>query len=321
MSENNFENEHEPEIENAPIDSLRSTRPLWVAAVVVLCLAAVAVGFIVDQHKIASRLSARNQELTTSLTQTQGQLNALGTELNTMKTEEAAREQAAKEKAAREEAARERAALAARRAAAIEHARYRRLHSAVKKDDPRWKQVEAELAAHQKAIDSTQQDIQKTQSEFQSSLSSTRDELSGSIAKTHAELVELEKRGERNYYEFDLYKTKRFQRVGPIGVSLRKTNKKHQFCNLHLLVDDRELTKKHVNLYEPVMFYTDQSGQPLEIVINRISKNHMHGYVSVPKYGTGQTSAANASSSSNQVASATPATATDSLEHRPSAVP
>jgi len=299
MSEN--EHEHENERENNLIDPARSARPLWVAAIVVLCLAAVAVGFFVDQHKIASQLSARNQELTASLTATRGQLQALGSEMDAMKTEEVAREKAA---------------LATRHQAAVEHARYRihhLHHRVVKKDDPRWKQVEAELAEHQNAINSTQQQVQSTRTEFQNNLSSTRNELNGSIAKTHSELVELERKGERNYYEFDLYKTKRFDRVGPIAVSLRKTNAKHQFCNLHLLVDDKELTKKHVNIYEPVMFYTDQNGRPLELVINSISKNHMHGYVSAPKYQGTAVSAAN--SVPNQTVAAT-----DSLQHRPGAV-
>jgi hypothetical protein len=96
---------------------------------------------------------------------------------------------------------------------------------------------------------------------------------------------------------------------------LRKTNAKHQFCDLHLLVDDKELTKKHVNLYEPVVFYTDKNGRPLELVINVIDKNHMHGYVSAPKYPAAQVSAAN--SAPKQVAAATAAAGSDSLQHRP----
>jgi len=300
MNEN--ENERANESENTPVDPGRSTRPLWVAAIVILCLAAVAVGFIVDQHKIATHLSARNQELTASLSQTHGQLEALGSQLNTLKAEEAAREQAALEQQHR---------------ATVARAQYLRRH-AVKKDDPRWRQVEAELAEHQKAIDSTQQNIQQTRADLQGNLSSTRDELNGSIAKNHDELIALERKGERNYYEFDLLKTKQFQRVGPIALSLRKTNAKHQFCNLQMLVDDRELTKKHVNLYEPVFFYTDQNGQPLEIVINEISRNHMHGYVSAPKYAGSAVSAAN--SAPGQVVTAAPATAADNLQHRPDSV-
>ncbi len=51
-----------------------------------------------------------------------------------------------------------------------------------------------------------------------------------------------------------------------------------------LMVDDRNLQQKHVNLYQPAMFYEPDSAQPIEIVINEISKDHIHGYVSAPRY-------------------------------------
>lgn len=269
--------------ENVPESSDGRLNPLWVAAVLFLCVVAVAVGFIVQQQKVASQLSARNEELTASLTQTKGQVQTLSSELNTMQAQQAAREKAAEE---------------ARRAAELRREQIRHQAGAkkvVNRDDPRWKEVQAELAAHQKAIASNQEDIAKTRSDLQGNLDSTRTELNGSIAKTHAELVELEKKGERSYYEFDMNRANRFERVGPIEVSLRKTNAKHQFCDLHVIVNDRELVKKHINVYEPVIFYTEQTGQPLQLVVNSISKNRMHGYVSAPKYEGSRMSAANAS--------------------------
>ena len=262
----------------------KSTNPLWIAAVVFVCIVAVAVGFIVQQQKVANHLSARNEELTASLTQTKGQVQTLSSELNNLQAQQA------------EQAERERVEKAARHEAAVRRERIHRQAAAkkvVNKDDPRWKQVQAELAAHQKAIASTQQDLSNTRSELQGNLDSAKAELNGSIAKTHAELVELERKGERNYYEFDMFKAKRFERVGPIEVSLRKTNARHQFCDFHVIVNDRELVKKHINVYEPVVFYTEQNGQPLQLVINSISKNHMHGYVSAPKYQASRMSAAN----------------------------
>ena len=95
----------------------------------------------------------------------------------------------------------------------------------------------------------------------------------------------LEAKGQRNYVEFDLNKDKQFQREGPVGISLRKANVKHQYADLQLMVDDRSLTQKHVNLDQPVMFYAADSEQPTEVVINTITKDHIHGYVSAPKYG------------------------------------
>jgi len=79
-------------------------------------------------------------------------------------------------------------------------------------------------------------------------------------------------------------KSKQFKREGPLEIRLKKANNKHQYADLELMVDDRNLSQKHVNLYQPVMFYTPDSPQAVEIVINEVSKDHIHGYVSAPKY-------------------------------------
>lgn len=101
-------------------------------------------------------------------------------------------------------------------------------------------------------------------------------------------MIALQRRGERNYYEFDIDKSKQFRYLGPMGIRLRKANVKHQYADLELLVDDRSLTKKHVNLYEPVMFYTSDNPQPVQVVINSVTKNHIRGYISEPKYTPAQ---------------------------------
>ncbi len=132
--------------------------------------------------------------------------------------------------------------------------------------------LQAQLDAQGKQIDETRGD-----------LANTRTELTGSIAHTHDELVLLEKKGEKNYYEFDLGKSKQFQREGPIEISLRKANQKNQYADLQLIVEDRTLIQKHVNAYQPVVFYSDKE-QPIQVVINQVSKDHIHGYVSAPKY-------------------------------------
>jgi hypothetical protein len=155
------------------------------------------------------------------------------------------------------------------------------------KPDPRWKKVQAQLDAQGRQIDSQSKQLDAQGKQIESTrqeIASTRTDLEGSIAKTHDELVVLQKKGERNYAEFDLDKSKNFHSEGPVGISLRKADKKHQFADLKLLVDDRELTKKHVNLYEPVIFYPSEERQAVELVINSITKDHVHGYISSPKY-------------------------------------
>jgi hypothetical protein len=167
-----------------------------------------------------------------------------------------------------------------------------------------WMKVENQLATQQRAIASTQRNLEKARTDLEGKLSSARDELNGSIARTHDELVELERKGERNYYEFDLVRSKQFQRVGPLSLSLRKANAKHEYYDMALVVDDRELNKKHVNLYEPLLIYPADSHQPLEIVVNKVSKDKVDGYVSAPKYTASRDATSGVSAGAASVAAA-----------------
>ena len=82
--------------------------------------------------------------------------------------------------------------------------------------DKRYKQLQMQLTEQQRQLKETQDLVAKNQRELEWSLNSRRDELNGSIAKTHEEVVALAKRGERSYFEFDLAKSKEFQRFGPL---------------------------------------------------------------------------------------------------------
>jgi hypothetical protein len=148
--------------------------------------------------------------------------------------------------------------------------------------DKRYKQLQTQLEEQQKQLKETQDQVAKNRSDLEGNLNSTRDELSGSIARTHEELVVLAKRGERSYFEFDLTKSKQFERVGPVSLSLRKADTKHKSYDVNLIVDDSDLSKKKVNLYEPIWIQLENEG--VQIVVNRVEKNQVHGYVSAPKY-------------------------------------
>jgi septal ring factor EnvC (AmiA/AmiB activator) len=161
--------------------------------------------------------------------------------------------------------------------------------------DPRYTQMQRRLANQEKELSSTRDDLNKTRDDLQGkldstrdelsgSLSSTRDELTGSIGRTHAEVVALQRRGERNYYEFHLTKSKEFQRVGPLSLSLRKVNTKRKSYDLAMFVDDNQLQKKSVNLYEPVWVNLEDRPQPVQLVVNQISKDQIQGYISEPKF-------------------------------------
>jgi len=103
------------------------------------------------------------------------------------------------------------------------------------------------------------------------------------VATMDTQLVSSQKRGERNHYEFDIDKSKAFQPGGPLGIRLRKANVKHQYADLELLIGGRSLSQNHVNLYQPVVFYTPSTAQPVELVISSIDSGRIRGYVSIPK--------------------------------------
>ena len=54
-------------------------------------------------------------------------------------------------------------------------------------------------------------------------------------------------------------------------------------CNLAVVVDEKRLEKKNRSINESIFFYIHGAHQPIEIVINKVEKNDVAGYVSVPK--------------------------------------
>jgi len=233
-----------------------------VAGAAIVVLGGALGGYAIHEHNTAETLAAKNQQTTAALDQTRQQLQDLSSKVNTL--------------VARSEAP----APVVSAAPVLSAGRPAKPRAVVRREDPRIKKLQSQLDAQSKVIEDTRSQIASTQGD----LVNTRTELSGSIAHTHDELVLLQRKGERNYTEFDLAKSKQFERKGPFGVRLKKANEKHQYADMELIVDDRNLSQKHINLYQPVMFYTPDSPQPVEVVINNISKDHVHGYVSAPKY-------------------------------------
>jgi hypothetical protein len=115
-------------------------------------------------------------------------------------------------------------------------------------------------------------------------LKNVHTELTDSSAWLPNELTILQSKGEHSYYEFDIDKSKQFQKEGPLGIRLKKANTKQHYADLELMFEDQNLSQKHVNLYQTVMFYGSDSSQFVEVVINNISKDHIHGYVRAPEY-------------------------------------
>ena len=136
-------------------------------------------------------------------------------------------------------------------------------------------------------------DIQGVRTDLNSTrndLSATRDDLANSkrdlgtlIARNSTELAELRRRGERDYVEFDLRKTKDFQHVGDILVQLRKTDVKRQKFDVVINTDDKNILKKDRTANEPVTFLVGHDRVRYEFVVYSVDKDRIRGYISTPK--------------------------------------
>jgi uncharacterized coiled-coil protein SlyX len=259
----------------------------WLGTGLAIAVAAGLMGYSVHEHRVAAHLAGANAHLSASLGDVQTSLNEARSQMQNL-SEEVQQLQASAEAS---QAASEPAVSA--QSAALHSAARRRVAARRKRIDPRYKKLQDELALQQRQLNATQQDLDKTRADLNNSLDSTRNDLNTSIARNHDELVALEKRGQRNYCEFDLTRSKQFQRVGPIGLSLRHANTRHKNYDLMVLLDDQQMGKKHVNLYEPLVFMTDGQSGTVQLVVNHIGKNSVHGYVSTPKYASTQATASN----------------------------
>jgi hypothetical protein len=258
-----------------PTGGVRSAFPALLVAGAVLAGAGGTSVYYHTQESQSAKLIADEQARTmAALNDARGQIQSLSARMDTM--------------AASAPAAPPPVVAHRQPAAAVRVVQRRRTVAARQPEDPRFQQLESRLSDQQKELAQTRDDLQNklasTRDDMQGRLDTTRDELGTSIAKNHEELVVLQKRGERNYHEFRLPKSKDFQVVGPLSLSLRKADTKHRNYNLAMIVADSRLEKKHVNLYEPIMISLSDRPLPVELVVNQVNKDEIRGYVSEPKY-------------------------------------
>ena len=105
--------------------------------------------------------------------------------------------------------------------------------------------------------------------------------------------------GQRDYFEFTVTRKAGAQKVGAVQVELKDTNMKKNQFTINVLADDKNFEKKNRSVNEPIFFYTGGSRQPLELVINKVSKSTASGYLSVPK-NAGATAAENTGTGTGQ---------------------
>ena len=135
-------------------------------------------------------------------------------------------------------------------------------------------------------------DLDKTNSD----LNMARSELGTLIARNHDEIDVLRRQGERDYIEFTINGKNQPQKVGNVTVELKGVNEKKNRSNLVYTVEDKRFEEKNSNVNTPIFFYTSGSHLPEEIVINKVGKNMISGYLSIPKANSQPATAASAKS-------------------------
>jgi cell division protein FtsB len=152
-----------------------------------------------------------------------------------------------------------------------------------KESEEKISAVATDVNGAKKDIDATKTDLEATKSKLDRA-TGDMGVMSGLIARNHDDLEELKRRGDRNYYEFTVKKAKTPQRVGPIQVNVNKTDPKKSKYTMTVFADDREIEKKDRTSGEPVQFYVGNSRiAPYEIVVFKIGKDELTGYLSTPK--------------------------------------
>jgi cell division protein FtsB len=146
--------------------------------------------------------------------------------------------------------------------------------------------VATEVGGAKKDIEATKTDLEATKGKLERSLGDMN-VMSGLIAHNRDDLEDLKRRGDRNYYEFTLQKSKTPQRVGPVQVTLNKTDPKKAKYTVTVVADDKTIEKKDKTSGEPVQFYVKGSSRmaPYEIVVFDVGKNQINGYLATPKEG------------------------------------
>jgi len=146
-------------------------------------------------------------------------------------------------------------------------------------------EVTGEVSTVKRDVASTKSELEKTIAELKR-VTGDMGVMSGLIATNAKELAALKALGDRNYFEFDLKKTKAPQRIGDVSILLKRTDPKQNRYTIDVIADDKRVEKKDRHVNEPVQFYVAKARQPYELVVNEVRKDEIIGYLATPKVQT-----------------------------------
>jgi hypothetical protein len=149
------------------------------------------------------------------------------------------------------------------------------------------KTVDTKVVGVKTDLDATREDLKMA-----------RSEMGTLIARNHDEIDQLRRLGERDYIEFTIVGRNKPQKVGNVTVELKGINEKRNQFSAAVTIEDKLFEKKNRAMNEPIFFYLSGTHIPEEIVVNKVGKNTISGYLSIPKANS-QTAASAAAKSGN----------------------
>ncbi len=147
------------------------------------------------------------------------------------------------------------------------------------------KTVDTKVVGVKTDLDATREDLKMA-----------RSEMGTLIARNHDEIDQLRRLGERDYIEFTIVGRNKPQKVGNVTVELKGINEKRNQFSAAVTIEDKLFEKKNRAMNEPIFFYLSGTHIPEEIVVNKVGKNTISGYLSIPKANS-QTAASAAAKS------------------------
>ena len=230
------------------------------------------------QGEMLEQLTGRLDESAARDTELQGQVAQTQSRLGTTQSElQRARQQTAAELARQQQLAQESAQQAQQLSSQLGQLQQEQVATKGNVGS-----LTTDVAGVRGEVKSTKDDLAATRSELQRVIGDLGVQ-SDLVAHNRTELDELKLRGERDYVEFNLRRSDRIQRVGNLRLELKRTDPKRQKYTLNLVVDDQTIEKKDKNVFEPVQFYQEGFRAPTEIVVSKIDRDRIIGYVSAPK--------------------------------------
>jgi chromosome segregation ATPase len=148
------------------------------------------------------------------------------------------------------------------------------------------KNVDTKVGGVRTDLDTTREDLKMA-----------RSEMGTLIARNHDEIDQLRRLGEREYVEFTIAGKNKPQKVGNLTIELKNANEKRNQYSVAMTVEDKRYEKKNRAINEPVFFYLSGTHIPEEVVINKVQKDQVSGYISIPKANSQQQTTSSSSSS------------------------